>query len=147
MAQACAVSAEARWSKEKLMEDKASSKGGSGGTPKANPCGSSDSRPRSSKSVVVAGGKQRESASGSLTLEAIRGRLQELEELVRIQAAKDGPTGCRETGNDYLGERGGLGMLGSDESEQKKGLGREHKAARWESLGARSTQLAGCDFL
>ena len=144
MAQACAVSAEASWSKEKLIEDKVSSKGGSGGTPRAIPCGSSDSRPRSSKSVVAAGGKQRETASGGLTLEAIGGRLQELEELVRIQAAKDGPTGCRETGNDDLGERG---MLGSDESEQKKGLGREHKAARWESLGACSTQLAGCDFL
>ena len=89
------------------MEDKASSKGGSRGTPRAILCGSSDSRPRSSKSVVVAGGKQRESASGGLTLEAIGGRLQELEELVRIQAAKDGPTSVRETANNDLGERGG----------------------------------------
>ena len=68
----------------------------------------------------MAGGKHRESASGGLTLEAISGRLQELEELVRIQAAKDGPNGGRETAIDDLGERGGLGMLGSDESEQKK---------------------------
>ena len=37
MAQACAVSAEPRWSNEKLMEDKVSSKGGSGGTPRAIP--------------------------------------------------------------------------------------------------------------
>ena len=149
MAQACTVSAEPCWSNKKLMEDKASSKGGSGGTPRAIPCGSSDSRTRSSKSVVVAGGKQRESASGGLTLEAIGGHLQELEELVRIQAAKDGPTGGRETANDDLGERGGLGMLGSDESEQNKGAGgggREHKAARWESLGARSTQLAHMSY-
>ena len=40
MAQACAVSTEPHWSNEKLMEDKASSKGGGGGTLRAILCGS-----------------------------------------------------------------------------------------------------------
>ena len=113
------------------MEGKASKQSSKGGykTP-SSVFGSAI--PGSSRSGEEAVGGE-DNPGGGLTMEAIGGRLLELEALVRSQRPQDGKAKRKEGQSEDFGEQGGIEIGHRAGTDIKRGWGPGE--ARWESLG------------